>query len=86
MIRERFMEHLRNAKNKTKNTPFGDHFKKDHDQHTGVDHTTLGIEILKVCKDVADVKICESIEIRNKKPQLNIMSSSWSLIKPAQYH
>ena len=83
-VRLRFNEHLRDAKNKTKNTPFGEHFMTCH-PNIKIDHHTLTISILQVCKDMAELKIAESIEIRNHKPALNIMSSSWALIKPVPY-
>ena len=83
-VRLRFNEHLRDAKNKTKNTPFGEHFTQCHPD-VKIDDNTLSISILQVCKDMAELKIVESIEIRNRKPVLNIMSSSWSLIKPVPY-
>ena len=83
-VRLRFNEHLRDAKNKTKNTPFGDHFMKCHEQ-VEIDENTLSISILQICKDIAELKIAESIEIRNHKPVLNIMTSSWTLIKPVPY-
>ena len=83
-VRLRFNEHLRDAKNKTKNTPFGEHFQKSH-PNVEIDENTLTITILQICKDVAELKIAESIEIRNHKPVLNIMSSSWTLIKPVPY-
>ena len=83
-VRLRYNEHLRDAKNNTKNTPFGEHFKQCHPD-ANTDHSSLTISILQVCKDVAELKIAESIEIRNHKPSLNIMNSSWSLIKPVPY-
>ena len=83
-VRLRFNEHLRDAKNKTKNTPFGEHFMKCHPD-VKIDESTLSISILQICKDVAELKITESLEIRNRKPKLNIMSSSWTLIKPVPY-
>ena len=83
-IRERFMEHLRDFKNKTIRTPFGEHRKQSHEEES-VNNTSLTIEILQVCKDVAELKITESIHIRNHRPNLNTQSSSWKLIPPLQY-
>ena len=83
-VRERYMEHLRNFKNKATKTPFGDHRKHSHDGET-VTPTSLSIEILQVCKDVAELKITESIHIRNHRPSLNTQTSSWRLIPPMQY-
>ena len=39
------------------------------------------IEIIDRGKDCADVKIKESIHIRNLKPSLNIMKSTWPLTR-----
>ena len=50
-----------------------------------VDEISLSISILQVCIDIAEIKIAEPTEIRNRKPVLNIMSSSWTLIKPVPY-
>ena len=83
-VRERYMEHLREFKNKATKTPFGDHRKRSHDNET-VTPTSLTIEILQVCKDVAELKITESIHIRNHRPSLNTQTSSWRLIPPVQY-
>ena len=82
-IRERYMEHLRDFKNKTKNTPFGDHRHQHPNDH--ITPASLSVKILRVCKDVAELKIAESILIRNLKPTLNTHTSSWKLITPVQY-
>ena len=82
--RERFNEHLRDAKNKTKNTPLGDHVQQAHPGST-ISSTSFKISIEQVCKDVADLKIAESIEIRNQRPCLNTQTSSWPLIHPPPY-
>ena len=83
-VRERFMEHLRDFKNRTSKTPFGDHRKTSH-ENKAVTSTSLYIEILQVCKDVAELKIAESIHIRNHRPNLNTQTSSWRLIPPVPY-
>ena len=83
-FRLRFNEDLRDAKNKTRSTPFGEHFMLVH-ANAKVDEISLSISILQVCKDMAELKIVESMEIRNRKPVLNIMSSSWTLIKSVPY-
>ena len=57
---------------------------KCHEQ-VEIDENTLSISILQICKDIAELKIAESIEIRNHKPVLNIMTSSWTRIKPVPY-
>ena len=83
-IRDRFNEHIRDAKNKTKNTPFGDHMAQKHPTNN-ITHNSLKISIERVCKDVADLKIAESIEIRNQRPCLNTQTSSWPLLHPPPY-
>ena len=47
--------------------------------------SSLSVKILRICKDAAELKIAESILIRNLKPSLNIHTSSWKLIQPVQY-
>ena len=84
-VRERFNEHLRDAKNKTKNTPLGEHILKMHTSDT-ITSGSFKVSILQICKDVAELKIAESIHIRNQRPSLNIMSSSWSLLPPVPYN
>ena len=83
-VRERYNEHLRDAKNKTRNTPLGDHVNEKHPS-VSITSTSFHISILRVCKDVADLKIAESVEIRNQKPSLNTQVSSWPLIRPPPY-
>ena len=83
-VRERFNEHVRDAKNKTKNTPLGDHVTRMHPSCT-ISSTSFKISIERVCKDVADLKIAESVEIRNQKPCLNTQTSSWPLLHPPPY-
>ena len=83
-VRDRFNEHLRDAKNRTRNTPLGDHITQMH-QSSKVSSTSFKISIEKICKDVADLKITESVEIRNQKPCLNTQNSSWPLLHPPPY-
>ena len=83
-VRERFNEHIRDAKNKTNNTPLGDHIARRHPDRT-ITSTSFKISIERVCKDVADLKIAESIEIRNQRPNLNTQTSSWPLLHPPPY-
>ena len=83
-VRERYNEHLRDAKNKARNTPLGDHVNEKHPS-VSISSTSFKISILRVCKDVADLKIAESVEIRNQKPCLNTQVSSWPLIRPPPY-
>ena len=84
MVRSRFMEHLGDARNKRKGTDLGDHILQAHpDMQPQNDN--FEICILQTCKDEANLKITESIEIRNRKPALNKNSSSWRLLHPLSY-
>ena len=83
-FRLRFNEHLRDAKNRTKDTPFGDHIRNCHPNAT-ITATSLQPRILRRCKDVAALKITESKYIRDLKPSLNTQTSSWKLIAPPPY-
>ena len=83
-IRERFHEHLRDAKNQTKDTPLGDHVARTHPTSI-VGPESFSVSIEKVCKDVPNLKIAESIEIRNQRPHLNTQTSSWPLLNPPSY-
>ena len=83
-VRDRFMEHIRDARNKTQNTPLGDHMIRKHPSGT-IASNSFKISIERVCKDVADLKIAESIEIRDQKPRLNYQISSWPLLHPPSY-
>ena len=80
-VRDRFNEHLRDAKNQTKNTPLGDHIALKHPSSI-INSTSLKISIQGICKDVADLKIAESVEIRNQRPTLNTQTASWPLLNP----
>ena len=83
-VRDRFNEHLRDAKNQTKNTPLGDHIALKHPSSI-INSTSLKISIQRICKDVADLKIAESVEIRNQRPTLNTQTASWPLLNPPSY-
>ena len=83
-VRDRFNEHIRDAKNQTRNTPFGDHVALKHPS-SSINSTSFKISIQRVCKDVADLKIAESVEIRNQRPSLNTQTSSWPLLHPPPY-
>ena len=83
-VRDKFNEHFRDAKNKTGNTPLGDHVTQMHPSNK-ITSTSFKISIERVCKDVADLKIAESIEIRNQKPCLNTQTSSWPIFHPPPY-
>ena len=67
-IRYRFDEHYRDAANCTPQTPFVDHMNMCHPNETD---PRLTIVILRRCKDAADRKIAEALDIRDKRPSLN---------------
>ena len=77
-VRLRYNEHIRDAKNKKIDTPFGIHQSK----HPGVqlDSSNVSIKILHVSKDGPDRKIWESLFIRELKPTLNTQTSSWPML------
>ena len=83
-VRLRFNEHRRNALNKTVNTPFGDHFLKEHNQDDiGTNPNLLDLRIVYRAQDHPDRKIAESIVIRGREPRLNIQGSSWHIMRVA---
>jgi len=84
MIRTRFMEHLGDARNKRKGTDLGDHILATHPD-TQPKNDDFEIKIVHTCKDEANLRITESIEIRNTKPALNKNTSSWRLLYPVPY-
>ena len=83
-IRTRFMEHLGNARRKEQGKHLGEH-TKEHHSDSQITDTTFTIEILHICKDAAECKIKESLEIRNQKPQINKQVFSWRLLPPVPY-
>ena len=78
-VRLRYNEHIRDAKNKKTDTPFGYHQTKHPDVQ--LDSSNVSIKILHVSKDGPDRKIWESIFIRDLRPTLNTQTSSWPLIR-----
>ena len=80
-VRLRFNEHLSNARLRKSETPFGEHVKLFHDQlEENIINKSFSIEILSTNRDCADLKIDESIKIRNLNPPMNTMTSSWPLV------
>ena len=80
-IRLRFNEHVLSAKNKTRDTPIGDHFGSAHRElelQRGV--IPLTVEIIQKTGDHPHRKISESLQIRKRKPQLNRNVSSWYIM------
>ena len=83
-VRTRFMEHLGDARNKRFGTHLGDHVKDKHPDAT-ITNDMFKIKLLHThIKDAAQLKIIESLEIRNRKPAINKNSASWRLIAPIQ--
>ena len=81
-VRYRFNEHLSDARLRKMDTPLGEHILQYHTDLTNTQiNNAFSIKILDTGKDCADVKIKESIHIRNLKPNLNIMTSSWPLTR-----
>ena len=76
-VRLRFNEHLRDAKNKREETPFGSH-QGHHDVQ--LNSSNLSLKILHKAKDGPDRKIWESIFIKKLRPTLNTQTSSWPMI------
>ena len=79
-VRYRFNEHLSDARLRRLDTPLGEHTLQSHPDLSNAEvNKSFRIEIIDRGKDCADVKIKESIHIRNLKPSLNTMQSSWPL-------
>ena len=79
-VRYRYNEHLSDARLRKLDTPLGEHTLQSHRNLSNDQiNNMFQIEILDRGKDCADVKIKESIQIRNLKPSLNTMQSSWPL-------
>ena len=69
-VRLRYNEHRRDALNKTANTPFGDHFQKEHTQgEVQTNSDLLNLKILYRAQGHPDRKIAESIYIRTLAPR-----------------
>ena len=81
-IRARFNEHLGDARLRKPDTGLGDHAL---DYHSDMDNTQINsnfhIEILTTEQHEADLRIGESIYIRDNNPTMNTKSRSWSLTK-----
>ena len=80
------MEHLGDARKKRRGTDLGDHMLIVPTSPTSqAKNDDFEIKILDSCKDEANLKITESIEITNNKKSLNKNMSSWRLLKPVPY-
>ena len=81
-VRYRLNEHLSDARLRKPDTPLGEHILHAHLDTSNTDiNNSFRIEILDRGKDCAEVKIKESLYIRNIKPSLNSMQSSWPLTR-----
>ena len=80
-VRERFKEHLSDARLRRLGTGLGEHVL---DMHAELSHKEVNsnfhIDILSRNRDVADNKIDESIKIRDNDPNLNTYTKSWPII------
>ena len=80
-VRYRFNEHLSDARLRKPDTPLGEHITDFHINASNTEiNAGFNIEILSSGRDSAEIKIAESIQIRNLKPTLNMMRSSWPLV------
>ena len=78
------MEHLGDARHKRPGTHFGEHMRDAHPD-TEITNDMLKLKLLHTnLKDAAQMKITESLEIRNRKPSINKNATSWKLIAPMQ--
>ena len=83
-VRTRYMEHLGDARHKRSGTHLGDHVKDTHPD-VNITNQSFKIKLLHThIKDAAQMKILESLEIRNRRPAINKNSASWKLIAPMQ--
>ena len=81
-VRYRFNEHLSDARLRKPDTPLGEHVTDCHlDTSNAEINTGFKIDILCTGRDCAEIKIAESVQIRNLRPTLNVMRSSWPLVR-----
>ena len=77
-LRLRFNEHVRDAFNRTPDTPMGDHFRDVHNGEVVPGSTIpLRVKVLYKSRDHPDRKIAESLLIKRNRPDLNTNVSSW---------
>ena len=79
MVRLRYNEHLRDAKNQRIDSPLGDHFREKHSDILP-NPTQVTATILQVCANERERKIAESLHIRDKRPALNTNVASWVIV------
>ena len=81
-IRARFNEHLGDARLRKPDTGLGDHTLEEHEDMTNTEiNSNFHIAILTTKEHEADLRICESIYIRDNCPTMNTKSRSWPLTK-----
>ena len=78
MVRTRYNEHLRDAKNRRRDLPWGEHFRNEH-QNLQPDSKFITAEILQVCSFERDRMIAESLYRRERRPALNLNMASWAI-------
>ena len=79
-VRTRYNEHLADARYEREETAWGEHWRN---HHHSIDPRPddISIKILKKqINDIRDRKIYESIEIRNRNPNINTQQSSWGML------
>ena len=79
-LRLRFNEHVRDLKNRTPDTPMGEHFQASHSNISVDGKVPLTVKVMYRSKDHPDRKIAESLMIRNHRPRLNSNDSSWPIL------
>ena len=81
-IRARINEHLGDAPLRKPDTGLGDHTLAEHENMTNNQiNSNFLIEILATKDHEAELRICESVYIRENRPTMNTKSRSWSLTK-----
>ena len=79
-VRLRYNEHLRDAKNQRQDSPWGDHFRREHPR-CRPEPKHIAATILQVCNsDSRDRKIAEALWIRRHHPELNNNIAAWTVL------
>ena len=80
-LRLRFNEHVRDAVNRTPDTPMGDHFEDKHSSSVvSRSSIPLKVKVIYKARDHPDRKIAESLLIKKNRPKLNSTVSSWPIL------
>ena len=81
-IRVRFNEHLGDARLRKMDTGLGEHTLAHHTDMPNSDiNKNFSIEIITTKDHEAELRISESVLIRDHNPTMNTKSRSWSLTK-----